>query len=179
VRSVRRQTRSALPHFGTRGAIEPRGNCDRHATSAIAARGETRRRLQIAGRARDIVNTRRKILAWQEVSMRIRSLGLVMAAAVIAVSLSACSTSPTTVSSIAVTGTVPAIGASSQFSAVATFSGGTTQDVTSTATWVSSNTGVATVSATGMVTAVAAGNATISATYQAVAGSDAITLNPS
>jgi hypothetical protein len=111
--------------------------------------------------------------------MRIRSIGLVIAVTMIVASLSACSTSPTTVSSVAVTGATPAIGASSQFSAVATFSGGTTQDVTSTATWQSSNVAVATVSATGMVTAIAPGNATISATYQTVAGSDTITLNPS
>jgi len=86
------------------------------------------------------------------------------------------STSPTTVSSIAVTGTAPAIGATAQFSAVATMSNGTTQDVTSTATWSSSNPADAAVSATGQVTGVAPGTVSIQATYQSVTGTDQITL---
>jgi uncharacterized protein YjdB len=69
---------------------------------------------------------------------------------------------------------VPGVGSSSQFTAVASLAGGVTQDVTGAATWSSSNTAVATVSATGLVSAVAAGNAVISATYSGVAGTDSI-----
>ena len=87
-------------------------------------------------------------------------------------------TTPSTVSSIAVTGVAPAIGASVQFSAVATMSDGTAQDVTATATWTSSDTADATVSATGVVTGVAPGTVAIQATYQSVTGSDQITLTP-
>jgi hypothetical protein len=77
---------------------------------------------------------------------------------------------------VAVSGTTPAVGSSSQFSAMATLSTGATQDITSTASWSSSNTAVATVSSTGVVTALSSGGATIIATYSGVAGNDAITV---
>jgi lysophospholipase L1-like esterase len=54
-----------------------------------------------------------------------------------------------------------------QMKAVATLSDGTTQDVTSTAQWSSSNTAIATVSASGLVKAIAVGNATLTARYTA------------
>jgi hypothetical protein len=54
--------------------------------------------------------------------------------------------------------------------------GGSTQDVTSVATWSSDNTAAATVSPTGLVTAVGSGSAVISATYSSVVGTDAITV---
>jgi uncharacterized protein YjdB len=51
-------------------------------------------------------------------------------------------------------------------------SDGTSQDVTSLATWVSSNTANATVSSAGVVTGVADGSGIIiTATYQSVTGS--------
>src|SRR5438093_11044439 len=78
------------------------------------------------------------------------------------------STSPTTVSTVAVTGTAPAVGASSQFPATATLMDGTSQDVTTLATWSSSNVSAATVSSAGLVTGVAGGAVTIQATYQNV-----------
>ena len=87
------------------------------------------------------------------------------------------STSPSTVSSVAVTGAVPAVGAQSQMVATATLSTGTTQDVTSSATWQSSNTAVATVTSSGLVTGVAAGAVQITATYQSVSGVDSLTIN--
>jgi hypothetical protein len=111
--------------------------------------------------------------------MQIRSLISIAVCAPLVVFALACgnsSNSPSTVNSVAVTGAVPAIGASSQFSAVATMSDGTTQDVTSTATWTSSNAAEATVSSTGVVTGVAAGTLAIQATFQSVTGSDQITL---
>ena len=85
-------------------------------------------------------------------------------------------TSASTVSSLTVTGAVPSVGATSQFTATATLSSGSTQDVTSAATWSSSNDAAATVSASGLVTAAASGTAVISATYSNVVGSDSITV---
>ena len=109
---------------------------------------------------------------------RVISLALALPLVIAAAACGGSSTAPTTVSSIAVTGTVPAIGGTAQFAATATMSNGTTQDVTSTATWASTNTAEATVSASGLVTGVAAGTVTIQATYQTVTGSDQITLAP-
>lgn len=94
--------------------------------------------------------------------------------------VSACNSTPTsatTVSTIAVTGLVPAVGSSAQFTATATFASGSSQDVSSTSTWTSSNTAVATVSSGGLVTAVAAGSVSIQASYSGVAGTDNITIS--
>jgi hypothetical protein len=76
--------------------------------------------------------------------------------------------------SVTVTG-VPT-GTQYQLSAVAGFSDGSTQDVTSQATWSSSDSGVAIVSGTGLVTPVANGSALITATYQNVRGSMGLTV---
>jgi hypothetical protein len=65
---------------------------------------------------------------------------------------------------------VPGVGQTSQFTAKAKLSNGTTQDVTTQATWESSNAAVATVSATGLVTVQAFGSTDISASYQSVTG---------
>lgn len=111
--------------------------------------------------------------------MKIRSsavLFLVLAAAVAASACGSSPTSATTVSSVVVSGGVPGVGGSSQFAAVATLAGGVTQDVTTSATWTSSNGAVATVSSTGLVVGVAAGTAVITATYSNVAGTDSITV---
>jgi hypothetical protein len=59
---------------------------------------------------------------------------------------------------------------------MATLSNGTTQNVTTSATWQSSNTGVATVTSGGLVTGVNFGQASISATYQGVSGPVTVTL---
>ncbi|HEY3547203.1 MAG TPA: Ig-like domain-containing protein [Propionicimonas sp.] len=85
------------------------------------------------------------------------------------------------VSSVTVTstGTVsPNVGISVQLKATVSFSNGSTQDVTTLATWRSSNVAVATVSATGLLSAVAAGQADITAVYQAVTGTWHITVTP-
>ena len=83
------------------------------------------------------------------------------------------STPSPTVSGVAVTGNgaFTSKNQTSQLTATATLSDGTTQNVTNTATWSSSNSGVATVSSTGLVTAVSFGSATITATYQGAQGS--------
>jgi uncharacterized protein YjdB len=80
-------------------------------------------------------------------------------------------TAPSAVSTVTVTGAAPAVGASSQYAAVANLSNGTTENVTTTATWTSSNPDIATVSASGVVTAMAEGTVAISATFDSVTGS--------
>jgi hypothetical protein len=107
-------------------------------------------------------------------------LATVALAAAVAACGSKSSSSPTppsaTVSSVAVTGSPPLIGLTEQFTATATLSNGTTQNVTSQATWQSSNTAIATVTNAGVVTGVAAGDVDITATYQAVAGRMRVTV---
>jgi trimeric autotransporter adhesin len=85
---------------------------------------------------------------------------------------------PTTPSVVPRSVTVTAVPTGSQYqlSAVAGFSDGSTQDVTSQAAWSSSDVGVATVTGTGLVTPVANGSALITATYQSVSGSMALTV---
>ncbi len=63
-------------------------------------------------------------------------------------------------------------GATQQFNAIAQYSDGTTQDVTSSATWTSTNTGVATVSTPGLVTSLSlpSGQSAGFASIQAVSG---------
>ena len=63
-----------------------------------------------------------------------------------------------------------------QLSAVAGFSDGSTQDVTSQVTWSSSDPAVAMVSAIGLVTPIANGSSRITASYQNVRGSIALTV---
>jgi uncharacterized protein YjdB len=82
------------------------------------------------------------------------------------------------ISSIAVTpadSTMP-IGAMKQFTAVATLSDSTTQDVSLTALWSSSAAAVATISNQGLASSVANGTITISATVGAVSGSTSLTV---
>jgi hypothetical protein len=88
-------------------------------------------------------------------------------------------TSPT-VQSIALSPAKQSIaaGASQQFTATATYTDGTTKDVTSTAQWASSNTAIATVSSSGLVTAAAAGQVTITAAMSGHTGSAIASVNP-
>src|SRR5256885_14421631 len=73
-------------------------------------------------------------------------------------------TAPTT-NSLTITGTAPAVGETAQFTATASLSNGTTQDVTAQATWQSSNTAVVTVSNSGKVAGVGLGEADVTAAY--------------
>jgi len=70
----------------------------------------------------------------------------------------------------------PTPGQTAQAVATATLSNGTSQTVTSQATWESSNTAVATISNTGLVTTVTAGQTEIRATYQSVRGATPLTV---
>jgi uncharacterized protein YjdB len=55
-------------------------------------------------------------------------------------------------------------------------SDGSTQDVTSSATWQSSNNSYATVSSTGLLTAVDDGSLVVQATYSGVTGAITVTI---
>lgn len=80
-----------------------------------------------------------------------------------------------TVASVAVTGAPAAASASFQLTATARLSDATTQDVTRTATWQSSDATIATV-ANGFVTTIVSGQADIRATYQGVTGVTHVTV---
>lgn len=75
-----------------------------------------------------------------------------------------------TISSVTVSGTssFTEAGARAQFTATATLSDGKTEDRTSTATWLTSNATVATVSSQGLVTVLASGDASITASVSDV-----------
>jgi uncharacterized protein YjdB len=85
---------------------------------------------------------------------------------VTSVTLSSVMVSPTTASKV--------VGTTQQLTATCTYSDGTSRDMTSQATWSSSNTGVATVSTSGLVTAVSAGSASITASNGGKSGSASI-----
>lgn len=70
-------------------------------------------------------------------------------------------------------------GGSLQLKAVAHFTDGTTSDVTSSATWSSSNTSIATVSNQGLANAVADGSSTITAALGSVSSSASLTVTSS
>jgi uncharacterized protein YjdB len=83
-----------------------------------------------------------------------------------------------TLTSIAVTPASPSVtkGASEQFTATGTYSDKTTQNITSSVTWVSSTTGVATISSAGLAKSVGTGTSTIQATSGSVTGSTVLTV---
>src|SRR5262245_52108705 len=114
--------------------------------------------------------------------MRRLVCGLAVATA-ISVGLASCGggggTAPTptptpspTVTSVGVTGPEAAAkpGDTAQFTATATLSNGSSENISGQATWQSTSNGVATVNTSGLVTAVAPGEAEISALYQSVSG---------
>jgi hypothetical protein len=86
-----------------------------------------------------------------------------------------------TLVSIAVTPANPsiAVGGHQQFTATGTYSDGSYQNLTNSATWTSSATSIATINSAGLATGVAAGNATITATYGSVHGSTTLTVTSS
>ena len=87
---------------------------------------------------------------------------------------------PPNVSSITVgpAGASVAAGLTLQFKATAAYSDGSQKDVSQSATWVSSNTAKATVSAAGLATGLIVGTSSISATLSGVTGSDTLTVGP-
>lgn len=87
---------------------------------------------------------------------------------------------PAQVVSVTVSPANPSIakGRNQAFTALATLTDSTMQDVTSTATWGSTNGTVASISATGLATALTVGTTTISATASSVPGSTTLTVTP-
>ena len=69
------------------------------------------------------------------------------------------------------------IGATQPFTATGALSDNTTQNITSTATWSSSNTGVATISSAGVAIGVAAGTTTIKAVSGPISGTTILTVS--
>ncbi len=82
--------------------------------------------------------------------------------------------------SIAVTPANPSIpkGTTQQFTAIGSYSDGSIQDLTGSATWVSSNPSVATITAGGLASGVAQGTSQINATFGGVTGSTSLTVGP-
>jgi hypothetical protein len=80
--------------------------------------------------------------------------------------------------SVAGAGAAPAAGDTAQLTATASFSDGSSQSVTSQATWETSNAAVATVSPAGVATFVAAGDAELKATFKGVSGTARVTVSP-
>ena len=82
--------------------------------------------------------------------------------------------------SIAVTPANPSgpVGATQQFTATGTYSDGTSHNVTTSVTWSSSNTGVASIGSSGLATAVAVGTTTITASSEGISGSTTLTITP-
>jgi Bacterial Ig-like domain (group 2) len=69
-----------------------------------------------------------------------------------------------------------AVGKTQQMTATGTYDNSTTQTITDSASWASSDVAIATVSATGLVTGVVSGSATISATLGGVSGSTTVNV---
>ncbi len=68
------------------------------------------------------------------------------------------------------------LGENQQFTAIGHYRDGTTKDLTASATWATSNTSVASLSASGLAESHATGSATISATSSGMAGSGTLTV---
>jgi uncharacterized protein YjdB len=80
--------------------------------------------------------------------------------------------------SISISPASPAVAAGTpqQFTATGNYSDGSTQNLSSSATWSSSQTSVATIAAGGLASGVAVGTSTITATYGSITGSTALTV---
>lgn len=69
-----------------------------------------------------------------------------------------------------------AVGKTQQMTATGTYDNGSTNNITDSASWASSDVSIATVTSTGLMTGVASGTATISATLDGVSGSTTVTV---
>jgi DNA-binding beta-propeller fold protein YncE len=70
------------------------------------------------------------------------------------------------------------LGLNEQFTAVGSYSDGSTQFLTASVSWSSSNPGVATISSTGLATSTGDGETTITATLGSISGSTTLTVSP-
>lgn len=86
--------------------------------------------------------------------------------------------SKATLTSITVTSANASIvvGQSEQLTAIANYSDGSTKNVTSSATWISSSTGTAAVGTSGLLTAVAVGSVGVQADYSGMTGSATLSI---
>ncbi|MGA7525324.1 MAG: Ig-like domain-containing protein [Acidobacteriaceae bacterium] len=84
-----------------------------------------------------------------------------------------------TLTALAVTPATPSltVGATQQLTATATYSDGSSANVTGSATWTSSNASIASVTSGGMATAVSAGAATVTASLGGVSGTSAFSVS--
>jgi len=105
--------------------------------------------------------------------------GLAVVSLVCLVALTACSSGSPTLRYIAVTpqSATIAVGSTQQFAAQAFYSDGTSKDVSTLASWASSNTNVASITAAGLAMGVTTGSSTISATYLGASSTAALTVN--
>jgi len=89
------------------------------------------------------------------------------------------SVTPAVIASITVTpgSTSISLGVTAQFTANATWTDGTKQDITNSATWASSDTSVASISSSGLAASHATGSVTITASASGITGSAALTVN--
>jgi hypothetical protein len=114
------------------------------------------------------LNYGRTVLAWMVAAMLLNacggSSGNIPATAILQ-SISVTSTKATTPT-----------GGTQQFTAIATYGGGTTVDITSSAIWSSSAPTIATVNTSGIASGLAAGTTNITATSGSVAGSSSLTV---
>ncbi len=87
---------------------------------------------------------------------------------------------PAALVSIAVTPASPivVIGGTQQLTATGTFTDASTKNISSSATWTSSNTGEATVNTSGLVKGIANGTPTITAKSGSISGTDPVTVTP-
>ena len=85
---------------------------------------------------------------------------------------------PPTLSSVSISGSTSftELGQTSQLSAIASFSNGTTENVSTTAVWQTSNAAVAVVSGSGLLTARGLGSAEVTAAYQSQTGRANVTV---
>ena len=86
---------------------------------------------------------------------------------------------PVTLLSIAVTTASPSIqlGLTQQFSAMGSFSDGSTQNLTNSASWSSSPAGIVGIDGSGLATAVGIGNATVTASSRSVSGTTTVAVS--
>ncbi|HTT06490.1 MAG TPA: PilC/PilY family type IV pilus protein [Steroidobacteraceae bacterium] len=86
---------------------------------------------------------------------------------------------PPTLQSIAVSPSAPVItaGQTVEFTAIGTYSDGSTKNLTTSVTWTSSDTGVATIGSTGLASSTTAGVTGITASLGSISGSASLTVN--
>jgi trimeric autotransporter adhesin len=70
------------------------------------------------------------------------------------------------------------VNATQQFTAMGSYSDGSSKDITGQATWSSSASNIATVNASGMATAIASGSTSVTAAVGAITGSKSLTVTP-